>query len=113
MRTSVDEVSRGIGRWCAKLLDKYGNVVEHAFSDRSADDAEDLLIGKIAGMASDLRTLQGYVDEVLANMHLQLVAVLKHPDMCREAVDWYRKQIETLKEHRSTTPGTRPGVCPR
>ncbi len=48
MRTSVDEVKKGLGRWVARFHNRHGYVICHAFSNKSADDAEDLLVRKIA-----------------------------------------------------------------
>jgi len=47
VRTSVIEISPGIGRWCARLHDRFGIVIVHEFSNLSADDAEDRLLGRI------------------------------------------------------------------
>jgi hypothetical protein len=52
MRTSVEEVSGDIGRWVARLHNRWGTVVCYAFSNKSADDAEDCLIWKIGHATS-------------------------------------------------------------
>lgn len=49
MRVSVEEVSPGLGRWVANVWDRHGQSVAMAFSDVSADDAEDQLLRGIGG----------------------------------------------------------------
>ncbi len=48
MRTSVEELTKGIGRWVARFHNRHGYVICHSFSNISADDAEDRLVRKIA-----------------------------------------------------------------
>jgi hypothetical protein len=52
MRTSVEEVTKGCGRWVARFHDRYGSVVCYAFSNKNADDAETQLVRKIAAATS-------------------------------------------------------------
>ena len=39
MIIAVSEVSPGIGRWCATLVDRFDMPILSAFSDKSAEDA--------------------------------------------------------------------------
>ena len=66
MRISVKEVAPGLHRWVASLRNPWGVVVASAFSNNSADDAEDQLLYVLTDALTRLPAMTEAWDKALA-----------------------------------------------